>query len=357
MPHLPLLLSRIFPLCLLFVLTSCSRESLLVFIKPPKKFAEKRTPVAPNYALQDDWHYPSRRFNDKKVDVFFVHPTTYIKARYWNQPLDHAHTNWRTRVLPLCYQASAFYDDCNVFIPKYRQAAFYSFVDKKDNGAQALELAYQDVKEAFDYYWTYYNKGRPFILAGHSQGSLHSKRLLAELAQDSAVRQQLVVAYVIGWPIEERYALEQINLAVCSTATQTNCLISWNAQHPTEANSSMKEAFEIKENIVCVNPLTWTTDTTFAEKNSNRGALMPNRRIKKDEILLHYADAQIKDGLLLVEPASSEQRLQTPLGKGNYHLYDYNFFYQNIKDNIKTRIAAYQKINLPPPPSSSLGLK
>lgn len=337
--------------CLLLILSGCSRESLLIFVKPPKKFAQERTPIAPNYALQDDWHQASRRFNDKEVDVFFIHPTTYIKARYWNQPLDHVHTNWRTRVLSMCYQTSAFYEDCNVFMPKYRQAAFYAFADKKDNGEQALEVAYQDVKKAFDYYWTHYNKGRPFVLAGHSQGSLHSQRLLAELMQDSAVRKQLVTAYAIGWPITQQYVEQQAHLSVCSTATQTACLVSWNAQHP-KAATSMKEALNIQGEIVCVNPLSWTTDTLYVANTNNKGALMPNRQKNKDEVLLHYADAQIKNGVLLTTPASGQNRLQTPLAKGNYHIYDYNFFYHNIKSNLKTRIAAHKK---QPTPLSTLG--
>lgn len=337
-------------LILLFLLSSCSRKSLLIFIKPPKKFSQERLAIAPNYALQNDWHQASYRFKDKEVDVFFVHPTTYIKAKYWNQPLDHAHTNWRTKVLSINYQTSVFYEDCNIFMPKYRQAAFYSFVDEKGNGEQALEVAYQDVKRAFDYYWTHYNKGKPFILAGHSQGSLHSQRLLAEVLQDSAVRQQLVTAYVIGWPIPQAYA-DSLQLPVCQNPTQTGCLISWNTQAP-QAEVSMKEALGIEEDIICVNPLTWNTDTSYTERSYNKGALMPNKKKQEDEVLLYYTDAQIQEDLLIVTPSPSSQRLQMPLSKGNYHIYDYNFFYHNIKDNLKTRIAAYQQQATPP---SSLG--
>jgi hypothetical protein len=331
-------------LLLFFILifSSCRRESLLIFIKPPKKFAPQRVATAPDYKLDQHWHKPKKRFNNKEVDVFFVHPTTYIKARYWNQPLDDEHTNWRTKVLPIRYQASAFYEDCNTFIPKYRQAAFYSFADKKDNGKQALEIAYQDVKQAFYYYWKHHNNGRPFILAGHSQGSLHSQRLLKELMQDSTIGQQLIVAYLIGWPVEQNDVEEMSDMAVCTTASQVACLVSWNAQAPY-AKRSMKDALGIQEEIVCVNPLTWTTDTTYASKTYNHGALMNNKQLGNDEVLIHYADAQIKEGLLIVNPNNGKQKLQMPLVKGNYHIYDYNFFYYNIKENIKERIEAYQQ--------------
>jgi len=45
----------------------------------------------------------------------------------------------------------------------------------------AFELAYRDVKAAFLYYLEHNNSGRPIIIASHSQGSTHAKRLLKEL--------------------------------------------------------------------------------------------------------------------------------------------------------------------------------
>jgi hypothetical protein len=44
-----------------------------------------------------------------------------------------------------------------------------------------------------------------------------------------------------------------------------------------------------------------------------------------------------------VTPPANQNQLQMPMGKGNYHLYDYNFFYQNIKQNVRDRLAAYQQ--------------
>ncbi len=41
----------------------------------------------------------------------------------------------------------------------------------------AFDLAYEDLKTAFENYLKHYNKGRPIIIASHSQGSLHALRL------------------------------------------------------------------------------------------------------------------------------------------------------------------------------------
>ncbi|WP_052594865.1 DUF3089 domain-containing protein [Aureispira sp. CCB-QB1] len=324
------------------LLTSCSRLSLMVFIKPPVKFQTEKVPPAPDYSDHNNWHKPHLRGEDKTTDVFYVHPTTYITGKGWNQALDDEHVNWRTRVLPLNYQAATFYKDCRMFIPKYRQAIFYSFVDKKENGKKALEVAYQDVRKAFYYYIEHLNEGRPFILAAHSQGSYHSQRLLAEVLQDSLIKSKLIVAYVLGWPIKEHYVKESLPIGVCSTATQTGCLVSWNTESGNPKLSLVEKIGE-GEPIVCVNPLSWNLDTTYVSKTENLGALQPNKKTKIDEIILDYCDAKIENDALKITPPANQSTLQMPMGKGNYHLYDYSFFFQNIRENARDRIQAYEQ--------------
>ena len=331
-------------LLLVSLMSSCQREVLLRFIQPAKKFAPERTPHAPHYALASHWHFPQQRFMDKRVDVFYVHPTTYIKGKTWNQHLDNKTVNQLTRSIPIRYQATAFYDSCNVFMPKYRQAVFSSFVDHKGNGAQALALAYEDVRTAFQYYMTHHNQGRPFFLAGHSQGSRHLKQLLTEIWSDSTIQDQLIAAYLVGWPVEVSYVAQTPAAAACSTATQTGCLVSWNAQSPT-AKTTMAAALQMNEPMLCTNPLSWQLDTTYVPPTANRGALMINRSLKEPELLLHYCGAQVNNGIVEVTPRAKSRRLLTPLSKGNYHLYDYNFFYQSIKENIAQRITAYFQEN------------
>jgi hypothetical protein len=228
-----------------------------------------------------------------------------------------------------------------MFIPKYRQAIFYSFVDKKENGKQALDLAYEDVRAAFYYYIENLNEGRPFIFASHSQGSYHSQKLLAEVLQDSSIKSKLVVAYVIGWPITERYVAENSVIEVCSTSTQTGCIVSWNTEsgHP---KLSLVQEFAKGEATICVNPLSWTLDSTYMPKSKNLGSLQHNKRTEEDELTLYYCDAKIENGALKISPPANQSQLQMPMGKGNYHLYDYNFFFQNIKQNARDRIQAHQ---------------
>jgi len=325
------------------VLQSCSFQSLLIFIKPPKSFEKTATPSPPNYSNYQHWHLLDPRDTiGKAVDVFFIHPTTYIKGKHWNQQLDDHHVNWRTRELPMRFQASLFYRDYRMFIPKYRQAVFYSFADKKDNGEQALDTAYSDVKAAFEHYLKKYNEGRPFILAAHSQGSFHAKRLLAELEAD--VLDRLVVGYVVGWPIEEHYFQENTKLQPCTTATQNHCIVSWNTESGEPKMSIVEEVAE-DATVFCVNPLSWSVDSTHISKQKNKGAFQRNEKTGQSEIILHYCDAQVEDGAVKITPPANQKELQMPMGKGNYHLYDYSFFYQNIRENAAARTKAFLKKN------------
>ena len=268
-------------------LFSCSKLSLLVFIKPPAAFSEEKIPEAPDYSISQNWHLWQLRDQGKGIDVFYLHPTTYIVGKGWNQDLNDKHVNWRTRVLPINYQASTFSEDCNLFIPKYRQAIFYSFVDKKDNGKKALELAYQDVRNAFFYYMNNLNNGKPFIFASHSQGSFHSQKLLAEVLRDSAVLSKLVAAYVIGWPVKESFLQDNSHIKVCSSNTQSGCIVSWNTESANPKLSIVRE-FSNDEPILCVNPLSWTLNNDYVERTQNKGSLQYNKVTEKDEIIIHY---------------------------------------------------------------------
>ena len=153
------------------------------YMAPGHDFTEQAPAPAPDYTKDTSWAaLPGREdsadviptgltldVNAKvAVDVFFVHPTTFISPSNWNQPLDNDRANEITDSWVMRDQASVFNGCCDVYAPRYRQATLYSFTDTSEvkNGEQALELAYGDVKTAFKYFVDNHNEGRPFILAG-----------------------------------------------------------------------------------------------------------------------------------------------------------------------------------------------
>ena len=161
---------------------------------------------------------------DSMVDVFFLHPTTYTnKMNEFNAGIDDDYINAKTDYSSILYQASVFNNQCRVFAPRYRQAhikAFFSI----EKAAQAFELAYTDVKSSFQYYLQHWNNQRPLIIASHSQGSLLAEKLLKEFFEDKPLKNKLVVAYIIGWPVPKDYFT---SLKMCDDSLQTGCICSW----------------------------------------------------------------------------------------------------------------------------------
>ena len=94
----------------------------------------------------------------------------------------------------------------------------------------AARYVWGDVRDAFRYYLKHYNKGRPFIVAGHSQGAAHIERWLKEFGADRALARRLVAAYPIGIG----YTVGQLarlpgGRGACRTPTETGCIVTWNA--------------------------------------------------------------------------------------------------------------------------------
>jgi len=336
-------------------------------LKPEHSFAAAPPPLAPDYSLAASWGalpdradaadvVPNAEVQDRQataeVDVFFVHPTTFFGTAGWNQSLDDTSTNQLTDTFVLRGQASVFNGCCRIYAPRYRQATIYSFMDGSGSGKAALQLAYEDVERAFDYFIEHYNQGRPFILASHSQGSVHVRTLLERRITGTALRERLVAAYPIGFGINrEEMAKAVPDVPVCESAEQIGCVVTWNAVGP-----KAQPWGDPRKNI-CVNPLTWRADGAAAEASLNlggvaypgtfEGTLADVKGVPEDFIAAKpvletaVADAQCVDGMLLVKEIHSKNYAARPMGKDNYHIYDYNLFHMNMRKNVEQRVAAY----------------
>jgi hypothetical protein len=336
-------------------------------LKPTQSFAEGTRPAEPDYANSDSWAaLPDRQdaadalppgvTQDAQataaVDVFFIHPTTYFGTDNWNQPLDDANVNQLTDYFVMRGQASAFNGCCKIYAPRYRQATIYSFLDNSGNGKAALEVAYGDVERAFDYFLEHYSQGRPFVLASHSQGSVHLRTLLEKRITGTPLRERLVAAYPIGFSIDGELMAKAVpDVPVCQSAQQIGCVVTWNSIGPNAAT------FGDPLKNICVNPLTWHADGTVAESALNIGAVtypgtfsgtiadvktLPQEYLDAKPVEeTAVADAQCIGGMLLVKEIRSKLYEARPMGRDNYHVYDYSLFYMNIRKNAEERVAQY----------------
>jgi hypothetical protein len=270
---------------------------------------------------------------DSTTDVFFLHPTTLTAAgdTEWNASLDDSALNAKTDRTTILFQASAF-NECRVFAPRYRQAHIRAYFTADTASARkAFDLAYADIRAAFQYYLDNYNRGRPIIIASHSQGTTHAERLLKEFFEDKPLGKRLVAAYIIGMAIPgDSFS----GMHPCLDSSSTGCLIGWRTY-----KDGYEPPFVIQEKSKSwvVNPLTWTTTEELAPRSLNKGSILTNF----NKLMPEVVDAQIHDGVLWVHhphfPGSVLLRTK------NYHIGDINLFYLNIRDNVRTRIRYFQQ--------------
>jgi len=306
-------------------------------------------PPAPDYSFEKNWAALPTRMDEcdktpnglqdeqalAKADVFWIHPTTYTKTPdsvyQWDADVNNVALNKRTNESTMLYQASVFNAAGKIYAPYYRQAHLYAFfTPNKSEKWKSLHFAYQDIKKAFEYYLEHYNQGRPIIIAGHSQGSLHAYWLLRDYFANKPLMKQLVAAYIVGMPIPK----DSLNfLLPCNDASQTNCYVSWctfqKGFYPIGYNE-----YKVSE---CTNPLTWETDETYASRKLNEGSVL----FKFNKVIKHRVDALNKGGLLWIHKPRILAALL--IRTKNYHIGDYNLFYLNVRENAKRRVEEYLK--------------
>lgn len=274
-----------------------------------------------------------KKYQPKQLaDVFFVHPTTYLDPTMpngWSASLKDIEVNIKTDYSTILSQASIFNEVGVVYAPRYRQAHISSYYPKNSGDTlkalAAFELAYQDVKSAFDFYMAHYNHGKPIIIAAHSQGSTHAKRLLKDYFDGKDLSKQLVSAYIVGMAIDP---MEFTSLKSCTKPTETGCICAWRTYK--EGYLPPYVATE-KFNSIVTNPLTWDSNQMTAYRKANQGAVLYNFK----RVLPKVAGANIHKGILWTpKPKFFGNFLYNT---SNYHVADYNLYYMDVRKNAMDR--------------------
>ena len=268
------------------------------------------------------------------VDVFFIHPTTFLKKvadSVWNADINDAELNKKTDESTILNQASAFNAAGKIYAPRYRQAHIKAFtVTAKDSVAaeMAFDLAYSDIANAFEYFLANYNHGRPIIIASHSQGSKHAQRLLKAYFSNQTLKNRLVVAYVIGFATPKDLCDD---IPACNTPEQTGCICAWR---------TFRDDYEPKKfypNEICVNPISFRTDTVLAPKSLHEGGVLFGFKATPP----HSQSAQIYKNIILTnKPHFFGNFLWN---RKNYHIGDINLFYMNVRNDAQKRVGYFWK--------------
>ena len=270
------------------------------------------------------------------ADVFFIHPTIYdndadtASANAW---LNDEKVNSETDNTTILLQASVYNGSCRVFAPRYRQANMEVLYKLGTPPATAaLDMAYSDVKNAFQYYLKNENNNRPIVIAGHSQGALHAIRLLQEFFDGTPLQKQLVCAYIPGYQIKKE---DFKNILASEKPEQTGCFAGWRSFLKGEMPKKIDPE---KEYSICVNPLTWNTSAEWASPEQHKGIMLDF-----ENIIPNTLSAGIEPTAKILWVDVPPQILEMLEKKKDLHIYDMNLFWMNIRENVKLRAEAWFK--------------
>ena len=309
-----------------------------------------------DYSVKDNWYQIPEITKD--VDTFYIFATEYIATSFEEGAPDYAtidNPEMRANA-PLEYMAhsSVYEESTNVFAPFYRQSGLRyagEIWQKTGNIDAAITgMPYDDITDALDYYFENCNEGRPFIIAAHSQGSAMVKLVLKNYFKEhTEYYKRMVAAYVIGYAVTKDELDANPHLKFATGETDTGVIISWNVEGPKNAEVNASTAV-LLPNAISINPLNWKLDDTYAPASENLGSYMPNAETGMYEFTDVGADAQVLPGRGVVithaeaEPVPEElaETACAFFGPDGRHADDYSFYYNNIKDNVAKRIAAYK---------------
>ena len=357
----------VFVLILLFVagafaIFQFGQQVLIKQATPQGHFTAPAPNSGPDYSKAENWvakpgladnpstYLPSGFSNsgNGQAAVFYVHPTTYLKRDRWNAPISgDVESDNRVRLF-VQSQASALNASGKIWAPRYRQAAYGAFLLRSADAEKALDLAFSDVADAFDEFLRQ-NSNEPVILAAHSQGALHLSRLLRE--RRAQLKDRLVAAYVVGWPLSTAADLPATNLPACTAPDQGGCVLSWQSFGQLANPDLIMDAWQgtkgptgierKRQDMLCVNPLTGTKDGA-ARPQSNPGTLVPSANLMEATLEAGKVGAHCENGLLLLD---GEIPALGPfvLPGNNYHVYDYALFWGAIRQDAERRLAAWRR--------------
>ena len=285
-------------------------------------------PVAPDYSKEGMWY---NVLNDKGegVDVFYVVSTWEfdwltedgIVSHYADVFNQEHREDMSTEIKKI---ATYMADGNHFYAPYYRHITLntWATLDEDIINERFHDVAFVDIKNAFNHFTTHFNQGRPFILAGFSQGGKAVVELIKVMPEE--VRKRMVAAYVLGYKVTPDDVKQAPWLIAAKDSTDTGVVICYN---------SVSDVKYIKPVIsapcaMCINPVNWRTDATPAILHDTiTVTLSPEHNV----LVLDGSDGSHLTNILDI------------INVGDYHSIEPWEYSECLHKNIKQRIEAFQK--------------
>lgn len=214
----------------------------------------------------------------------------------------------------------------NFYAPYYRHITLdtWATLDEDTINRRYNDVAFVDIKNAFNYFIEKLNGNRPFIIAGFSQGGKSVVELLKVM--DETTRSRMIAAYVLGYKVTPEDVAAHPYITAASDSTDTGVVICYNSVSDVKYIKPVVST----PNVMCINPVNWKTDATPA--------------ILDDTITvtLHpEAKVLVLDGF----DGSNLPNILDILNVGDYHGVEPWLYSECLRKNFHQRINAYRSQN------------
>lgn len=277
-------------------------------------------PEKPDYGDSSQWYAANR---GAEVDIFYIVSTEtgdYIRNGCVLHYADTKDDSIRKRMeSEMAGVDKLLAGNLNYFSPYYRQVTMETYTSDSLVDSR-MPLAYSDVREAFRYYLEHYNQGRPFILAGFSQGAMAVVDLMKEM--DDETYSRLVAAYVIGYKVTAEDLAATSHLRPAKDSIDLGVTICYNSVR----DNSCSVPILSEGNRMAINPVNWRTDATPALLVDPRYGDTLSVTLDTTSLLLHICGYRRDDYMLPLIGC-----------EGNYHCLEISLFRDCLRHNIQLR--------------------
>ncbi|MBO6054973.1 MAG: DUF3089 domain-containing protein [Oscillospiraceae bacterium] len=295
---------------------------------------------SPDYSDPGSWAYFEQE-KDGDVDVFLICPTVDTKSETNSFDLND---KLKARFVNALDMEKGIYDETGrMFAPYYRQMSMNAYTLEGEAQERAFAVAYEDISAAFSWYLEHVNEGRGLILAGFSQGAQMCLELLKDYygagsEQAEELQKNLIAVYAIGWSVTEEMTAQYPQIVPAKEETDTGVVVSFECE-----DGSLTGTIIIPEGTkaLSINPLNWKTDSTPADRSMNAGAVMATGADPIPGLCGAYLGER---GEVVVTDVTKEEypAVINIVPDGSYHIYDYQFFFTNLKNNVAVRTAMWR---------------
>ena len=294
-------------------------------------FDQQYVPVEPDYKNADMWVCHLNDANGMGADVFYI-PSTWefdwttsdgVTCHYADVSNEQHRSNMTIEMNGV---AEYMAEGNNFYSPYYRHITLdtWATLDERLITHQYESVSLKDVKQAFDYYIENYNNGRPFILAGFSQGAKSVVELMKCMPED--IHKNMVAAYVLGYKVTP----SDVAIAPWITAAKSASDIGVTICYNSVSDVKYIKPIVSSPTVMCINPVNWRTDSTPAILNDS---ITVTLNTEHNVLVVDGYDGSHLPNILNI------------LNVGDYHGVEPWLYDQSLRTNIKQRIEVFRENN------------